>query len=186
MSKQLCKHACAIQRCQGSWTLSNPSVHTACHAIALNRSDTFSFRTTVIIQFWGLYMFITVLEIVLMLATPNVIIRARNELNLACGVCYLGGALCISGVLWCPLGVSLSWKMYRLLLAAMAMMFSLGCQAVWRIFFLKSRLSTLTSVSFRFFPTHTRRGCRTARRLHISRLASRVTSRRLARSNIRK
>lgn len=90
---------------------------------------------------------------------------------------------------WCPpwcMGLCLSWKMNRLLLAAMAMMLSVGCHAVCRIFFLKSRLSTLISFSLLFFPTQTRRGLSTARRLHTSRLASRVTSRRLARSNIRK
>lgn len=86
---------------------------------------------------------------------------------------------------WCT-GLCLSWKMNRLLLAAMAMMLSVGCHAVCRIFFLKSRLSTLISLSLLFFPTHTRRGRRTARRLQTSRLASKVTSRWLARSNIRK
>lgn len=58
--------------CQGSLTLSNPSVHTACHALESERY--ILIRTTVIvpiIQFWELYMFITVHEIVVMLATLN-------------------------------------------------------------------------------------------------------------------
>ncbi|MEE6517048.1 hypothetical protein FKM82_026989 [Ascaphus truei] len=68
----------------------------------------------------------------------------------------------------------------------MAMMFSVGCQAVCKIFLVKSKLSTLMS-SFRLLPpTHTRRGLRTARGLLLSREASRVTSRLVFRSNIRK
>ncbi|KAJ8015342.1 hypothetical protein DPEC_G00025120 [Dallia pectoralis] len=69
---------------------------------------------------------------------------------------------------------SLSWKMYRLLVAAMAMMFSVGCQAVCKIFLVKSRLSTLMSSLRRFPPWQTRRGFSTARGLLLSLEASRI------------
>lgn len=45
-----------------------------------------------------------------------------------------------------PIAVcGLSRKRYRLLVAATAIMFSEGCHAVCRIFFVKSKLSTLIS-----------------------------------------
>lgn len=72
--------------------------------------------------------------------------------------------------------LSFSWNMYRLLVVATAMMLSRGCQAVWRIFLLKSRLSTLISSFLRFPPVLTLRGFRTDRGLLFSREASRVTS----------
>ena len=76
--------------------------------------------------------------------------------------------------------------MYRLLVAATAITFSLGCQAVWSIFLLKSRLSTLISSFFRLPPVDTLRGFSVARGLLLSRDASSVMSRRVLRSNIRK
>lgn len=82
--------------------------------------------------------------------------------------------------------LTLSWKMYRLLVAAMAMMFSAGCQAVCRIFLVKSKLSTLMSSRRRLPPTHTRLGLSTALGLLLSLEASNVTSRLVFRSNIRK
>lgn len=66
------------------------------------------------------------------------------------------------------------------------MMFSMGCHAVWRIFLLKSRLSTLISSFFLLPPVHTLRGFRMARGLLLSLDASKVTSRRVLRSNILK
>ncbi|TNN57759.1 hypothetical protein EYF80_032037 [Liparis tanakae] len=76
--------------------------------------------------------------------------------------------------------------MYRLLVAAMAMMFSDGCQAMCRIFLVKSRLSTPTSPRRRLPPLYTRRVRSTARGLLLSRQASRVTPRPVSLSNIRK
>ncbi|MEE6479528.1 hypothetical protein FKM82_012275 [Ascaphus truei] len=66
------------------------------------------------------------------------------------------------------------------------MMFSEGCQAVWRIFLLKSRLSTLISSFLLFPPTQTLRGFKIARGLLFSLEASNVTSRLVLRSNILK
>lgn len=66
------------------------------------------------------------------------------------------------------------------------MMFSMGCHAVWRIFLLKSRLSTLISSFFLLPPVHTFRGFKMARGLLLSLDASRVISRRVFRSNILK
>lgn len=68
----------------------------------------------------------------------------------------------------------------------MAMMFSVGCQAVCKIFLVKSKLSTLMSSFLLLPPTQTLRGLRTARGLLLSREASRVTSRFVFRSNILK
>ena len=76
--------------------------------------------------------------------------------------------------------------MYRLFVAAIAMMFSVGCHAVCKIFLVKSKLSTLMSSFLRLPPTQTLRGLRIARGLLLSRDASRVTSRLVFRSNIRK
>lgn len=76
--------------------------------------------------------------------------------------------------------------MYRLFVAAIAMMFSVGCHAVCKIFLVKSKLSTLMSSFLRLPPTQTLRGLRMARGLLLSREASRVTSRLVLRSNIRK
>lgn len=83
-------------------------------------------------------------------------------------------------------GLTRSWKMYRLLVAAMAMMFSDGCQAMCRIFLVKSRLSTPTSPRRRLPPVYTRRVRSTARGLLLSLHASRVTPRPVSLSNIRK
>lgn len=66
------------------------------------------------------------------------------------------------------------------------MIFSLGCQAVWSIFLLKSRLSTLISSFFRLPLAQTLRGFRTVRGLLFSRDASRVMSRFVFLSNILK
>lgn len=52
----------------------------------------------------------------------------------------------------CMSGLTRSWNIYRLLVAAMAMMFSDGCQAMCRIFLVKSRLSTPTSPRRRLPP----------------------------------
>lgn len=68
----------------------------ACHAIALNLSDTFSFKTTVtvsIIQLLGLYMFVIVFEIVLILVTLNADGKCDNKgqsngLDLARVLCH--------------------------------------------------------------------------------------------------
>lgn len=76
--------------------------------------------------------------------------------------------------------------MYRLFVAAIAMMFSVGCHAVCKIFLVKSKLSTLMSSFLRLPPTQTLRGLRMARGLLLSREASKVTSRLVLRSNIRK
>lgn len=86
----------------------------------------------------------------------------------------------------CVSGLTRSWNMYRLLVAAMAMMFSDGCQAMCRIFLVKSRLSTPTSPRRRLPPVYTRRVRSTARGLLLSRQASRVTPRPVSLSNIRK
>lgn len=66
------------------------------------------------------------------------------------------------------------------------MMFSVGCHAVCKIFLVKSKLSTLMSSFLRLPPTQTLRGLRIARGLLLSRDASKVTSRLVLRSNIRK
>lgn len=76
--------------------------------------------------------------------------------------------------------------MYKLLVAATAITLSLGCQAVWRIFLLKSRLSTLISSFFLLPPVDTLRGFSVARGLLLSRDASSVMSRLVLRSNILK
>lgn len=76
--------------------------------------------------------------------------------------------------------------MYRLFVAAIAMMFSVGCHAVCKIFLVKSKLSTLMSSFLLLPPTQTLRGLRIARGLLLSRDASKVTSRLVFRSNIRK
>lgn len=76
--------------------------------------------------------------------------------------------------------------MYRLFVAAIAMMFSVGCHAVCKIFLVKSKLSTLMSSFLLLPPTQTLRGLRMARGLLLSREASKVTSRLVLRSNIRK
>ncbi len=68
----------------------------------------------------------------------------------------------------------------------MAMIFSDGCQAMCRIFLVKSRLSTPTSPRRRLPPVYTRLVRRTARGLLLSRHASRVTPRPVSLSNIRK
>ncbi|KAE8573577.1 hypothetical protein A483_HHAL011532 [Halyomorpha halys] len=49
-------------------------------------------------------------------------------------------------------GYNLSWKRNKLLVAATAIMFSVGCQAVCRIFLLKSKQSTEISSFFLFPP----------------------------------
>ncbi|TNN81847.1 hypothetical protein EYF80_007976 [Liparis tanakae] len=76
--------------------------------------------------------------------------------------------------------------MYKLLVAATAITLSLGCQAVWRIFLLKSRLSTLISSFFLLPPVDTLRGLSVARGLLLSRDASSVMSRRVASEQTRK
>lgn len=86
----------------------------------------------------------------------------------------------------CVSGLTRSWKMYRLLVAAMAIIFSDGCQAMCRIFLVKSKLSTPTSPLRRLPPVYTRRVRSTARGLLLSRQASRVTPRPVSLSNIRK
>lgn len=52
-------------------------------------------------------------------------------------------------------GYNLSWKRNKLLVAATAIMFSVGCQAVCRIFLLKSKQSTEISSFFLFPPVQT-------------------------------
>lgn len=68
----------------------------------------------------------------------------------------------------------------------MAIIFSDGCQAMCRIFLVKSKLSTPTSPLRRLPPVYTRRVRSTARGLLLSRQASRVTPRPVSLSNIRK
>lgn len=96
---------------------------------------------------------------------------------------YIQVCLCVCH--WVS-GFIRSWKMYRLLEAAMAMIFSSGCHAMCRIFFLKSRLSTPTSPRRRRPPVYTLRVLSTALGLLFSRQASSVTPRPESRSNIRK
>lgn len=56
--------------------------------------------------------------------------------------------------------VRASWNRYKLFVAATAIMFSCGCQAVWSILWLKSKHSTVISSFFLFPVTATRRGLR--------------------------
>lgn len=83
-------------------------------------------------------------------------------------------------------GQSLLQNIYRLFVAAIAMMFSSGCQPVCKIFLLKSKQSTLISSFLRFPPVHTFLSLSTVRGLVISRHASRVESRLDSLSNMRK
>uniref|UniRef100_A0A2M3ZND8 Putative secreted peptide n=1 Tax=Anopheles braziliensis TaxID=58242 RepID=A0A2M3ZND8_9DIPT len=76
--------------------------------------------------------------------------------------------------------------MNKLLVAATAMMFSSGCQAVCRIRLLKAKQSTLISSFFRLPPVHTLRGFSTVFGLMMSRDASSVTSLFVLRSKMRK
>lgn len=80
--------------------------------------------------------------------------------------------------------VTSSWKRYRLLVAATAMIFSCGCHAVCRIFLLKSRHSTVISSFFLLPVTATLLGFKTCFGLMDSRLASRHKSFFELRSNI--
>lgn len=86
----------------------------------------------------------------------------------------------------CVSGLTRSWKMYRLFVAAMAMIFSNGCHAMCRIFLVKSKLSTPTSPRRRLPPVYTLRVRSTARGLLLSRQASSVTPRPVSLSNILK
>lgn len=108
---------------------------------------------------------------------------------------YKHGSLCESTASAVPLcvhhspcvsGLTRSWKMYRLFVAAMAMIFSDGCQAMCRIFLVKSKLSTPTSPRRRLPPVYTLRVRSTARGLLLSRQASSVTPRPVSLSNILK
>ena len=81
---------------------------------------------------------------------------------------------------------SRSWNINRLLVAAIAMMFSVGCHVECKIFFVKSKQSTLISSFLRLAPVLTFRGFNTDRGLITLFDASSVKSRFRFRPNIRK